>query len=304
MRTDDTQRALHPSIRTVVWSFAVLGLLFSFAASSQALVWAGCGISKKAYMSELAAAFTEKTGVSVELVGGGATEGIRSVAEGRNQMGGSCRLPLRNKHGKVDPREADAQMHQVAWDAIAVTAHPSNSVDNISLANLKKVYRGEIKNWRDLGGADRPIKLVAREGKDSGVGYMFRRMVLEDPDADFPGDSIFVKSTGPLEKAIENEIDALAVDGVSSARRSEVKILTLDGVAPTKENISNGTYSLFRPLFLLTDIVNPHPATLAFIEFALSDEGQAIIANTGTVNLEEGEKLNKLWQVRLTKFRM
>lgn len=304
MRIDDTQSVLHRSSRAAVWSIAVLGMTLSFAAYGQALVWAGCGISKKAYMSELAVAFTEKTGYSIELVGGGATEGIRSVAEGRNQMGGSCRLPLRSKHGKVDPREADAQMHQVAWDAIAVTAHPSNGVINISLADLKKVYRGEIKNWRELGGVDRPIKLVAREGKDSGVGYMFRRMVLEDPDADFPDDSVFVKSTGPLEKTVEDEPDALAVDGVSSARRSEVKILTLDGVAPTKQNISNGTYFLFRPLFLLTDIVNPHPATLAFIEFALSDEGQAIISNTGTVNLEEGENLNKLWQVRLTKLRM
>lgn len=280
---------------------AILAFVVHSTAIADQINWVGCGVTKKAYLTELADAFEKLTGIVVVADGGGATKGIRNVAHGEFHMGGSCRLQLRDRAGKVNPLEADTRLHQVAWDAIVVIVHPSNIVSNISMDNLRKVYKGEISNWKQLGGDDHPITLVARAGKDSGVGYMFRRYAFSDPDVEFPKSTTFVLSTGPLERVVETDPHAIGVDGVSSARKSAVNILSLDGVEPSKKNIGAGKYYMFRPLFLTTDKVTPDPNTLVFVEFALSEEGQKIISDAGTVNLEEGARLNSLWEIRKTK---
>ena len=115
---------------------------------------------------------------------------------------------------------------------------------------------------------------------------------------------MYVDESGPLEDIVEKTPYAIAIDGVSSARRSAIKILSLDNIEPTKANIASGQYYMFRPLFLTIDMVNPDQNTLRFLEFALSDEGQDVISKTGTVNLKEGEKLNVIWAVRKAKLGM
>jgi len=78
----------------------------------------------------------------------------------------------------------------------------------------------------------------------------------------------------------------------------DVELMAIDGIIPTKENISSGKYPLYRPLFLTLKKSNSNPIAREFVDFILSDEGQAIISNQGTVNLKEGEKLVSLWQER------
>ncbi len=128
----------------------------------------------------------------------------------------------------------------------------------------------------------------------SGVGHMARMLIFFDRDQEFASSKRF-KSTGPLESAIENDFGlwGIGLSGVSSAKRRKVKMLTLDGIYPSKENITAGTYpSLYRPLYLFTK-GEPQGLAKKFIDFALSDEGQAVISRAGTVNLKEGGEL--LW---------
>jgi phosphate transport system substrate-binding protein len=236
--------------------------------------------------------------VKTTLSGGGATKGIRSASSGTSDMGGTCRHWLIDVSGNKHPEEVNAKLVQVAWDAIVVVVSPSNPVNNISLDNLKKVYNGEITNWKDLGGPDKPIALVTRAGKISGVGHMFRRMVFGDPDYTFKARSLTVKSSGPLEKKVEKLSSAMGLDGISSAKRSGVKVLALDGVEPTKENIGSGKYPLWRPLYLAINEKSAKEETKKFVDFALSEEGQAVISAQGTVNLSEGKALKPKWEVR------
>ncbi len=141
-------------------------------------------------------------------------------------------------------------MIQVAWDALVVIVNPDNDVDNISVEQLKQIYEGRISKWSEVGGADRPIGVIARDGKNSGVGHMFRQLVFNDPGFTIKARALRVKSTGPLEKKVEKVKTAIAIDGISSAKKRKFKFLSLDGVAPTKENIASGKYPLFRPLYL------------------------------------------------------
>ena len=105
------------------------------AEPQQTLRWVGCGISKKAYMSALAKAYEEKTGIKIDIQGGGATRGIREVAAETADIGGSCRRRMLSAE-----EERGVTMVPVAWDALVAIVHKDNPVKDISLDNLRKVY--------------------------------------------------------------------------------------------------------------------------------------------------------------------
>ena len=284
-----------------ILALALLGsLVLSLGSVAKAvdLKWTGCGITKKAFMKELARAYEQKTGTKIKLSGGGASKGIRAASAGTTDIGGTCRHWLKGVNSELNPQEQDAELIQVAWDALVVIVNPDNDVDDVALDQLKQVYNGEIAKWSELGGADRPIGVIARDGKTSGVGHMFRQLVFSDPEYTIKARALRVKSTGPLEKKVEKVKTAIAIDGISSAKKRKVKFLSLDGVAPTKENIAAGKYPLFRPLYLAINKSKASAETKKFIEYALSPEGQAIIAEQGTVNLKEGEALNAMWEAK------
>jgi len=242
------------------------------------LTWVGCGITKKAFMTELAAAYSLESGIEIEIKGGGATRGIRDTAAGKSDMGGACRY-------KIDSNasERDAILKPVAWDALVVVTHPENPASNITIEQLRGVLTGKITNWKQLGGKDSHIKVFAREGKLSGVGRTLRKLVFADYDQEFETDKLF-KSSGPLEAAIESDKDAIGITGISSAHKRNLKILKLEGKTPDYQNIVNGSYVLYRPLYIAVS-ANGKNAKLVedFYKFAHSPKGKTILRDNGTV---------------------
>src|SRR5210317_457431 len=123
------------SIKSIAVSALGLFLLGTQAQAADAakadIQWAGCGITKKAFMAEMAKAYTKKTGVTIKLSGGGATKGIRKAAAGDIDIGGACRVSLESHK-----LERDAHQTPVAWDALVALTSVDNPVDNISLENL------------------------------------------------------------------------------------------------------------------------------------------------------------------------
>lgn len=272
----------------IAFSLAMLFLLTSAASWAAGIKWVGCGVSKKAFMGALAAAYEKKTGVKIQLEAGGATRGIVDVAEGKADIGGTCR------HALMRQEERGIRLVPVGWDALVVLVHPSNQVSNLTIEQLKSIYTGKITNWKQVGGRDRKILVVARAGKISGVGRMFRELVFKNPDQDFtPNAKIVEESTG-VEQTVENDPAAIAVSGVSSAHKRAVKLVRVNGKAPVRENIADGSYLLYRPLYLVTK-VDASEEVRKFLAFAQSAEGQAVISGEGTVNLKEGARLWALY---------
>jgi phosphate transport system substrate-binding protein len=247
--------------------------------ATETLNWVGCGITKKAFMSSLAAAYEKKTGVHIEIHGGGATRGIRDVSALKAEIGGACRYKIEGL-----PEESGAILDPVAWDALVVIVHKSNPVESITMKQIYDIYSGKIKNWQELGGNNAPIEVYARKGKISGVGRALRKLVFANYEQEFSAD-LFFKSSGPLEKAIEgNSIHAIGVTGISSARKRDVKILKLDGKEPSAANIRNGSYTLYRPLYLIYNPSNERSDEVKkFLSFAHSREGKEIIRNNEVV---------------------
>jgi len=275
------------AVSTAVFGLSLVATNAVFAAENAAtkgaeqvvLKWSGCGISQKAYMKELAKGYEAKTGVKIEISGGGATKGIRNVNEEIADLGGACRFKVPGTG-----LERQARLEPVGWDALVVVKHPDNPVNNITLDNLRKVYTGEITNWKELGGRDAEIKLLARVGKISGVGLAFRELAFGNRDFEFTERAKYVKSSGPVEKGAAKDINAMGVSGISSAKRREgVAIMNLDGVEPTYDNIKNGTYQMYRPLYLVYNLNDERKEVKDFIAYAHSKEGRDIIRGAGTV---------------------
>jgi len=248
------------------------------AKDSKTLYWAGCGITKKAFMAELAKAYEIETGVKIVLQGGGATKGIRKVSSGELHIGGACRVALDR-----NPLERNAHQVPVAWDALVVIVNKNNPVQTITLSQLRKVYLGEITNWKDLGGRNSPIEPYVRRGNLSGVGRTLRELVFHNFEQKFAGAKYVEKSSGPVEKGVMKNPSGIAVTGVSSARKRDVKILRLQGIEPSYDNIKNGSYLLYRPLYLVRESNAANQEANKFIKFALSRRGKQVIRNAGTV---------------------
>lgn len=259
------------------------------AAPKQELSWAGCGISKKAFMGELAKAFEKDTGVHINLRGGGASRGIREVSDGTRDLGGACRHTLDNGNSfGAHPMERRVRMDPVAWDALVVMVHKSNPVDSITVPQLRQVYLGKITNWKQLGGKDAPIDLYVRKGKHSGVGRTIRELIFSDYNLEFTNRAKVVESSGPLEKAISGAaVNGFGISGVSSARKRAAKLLRIGGKEPSYANIKNGDYLLYRPLYLVTHLENSDPNVKAFSQFVHSNKGRKIMRSVGTVPYED-----------------
>ena len=275
-------------VSIVATAALALAITLPAAAQEATLTWVGCGISKKGFMAEMAEAYRERTGVNIVIQGGGATKGIRQVSGGTADLGGSCRDVI-NHPIMISPiaEERWAKMNPVAWDALAVIVHKDNPVTDITTEQVRDLFKGRITNWTELGGADMPVKLLVRKGKISGVGRTIRELVFGNYEEEFVA-AEEMPSTGPIEKAVETLPEAIAITGISSARRRDVKILNLDGVAPTFERIRDGGYTLYRPLYLVTPLtVDVKDEVADFLEFVKSEDGKAIMRKVGTVPHED-----------------
>lgn len=275
--------------RWVILIAAAVIALVAIPAPSQAktITWAGCGISKNAFMAEMAAAYKKKTGVEIDFKGGGATKGIREVASKKVEIGGTCRQVIDDpKYLMPIPEERYVQLIPVAWDALVVIVHKDNPVDNITLDQIRALYTGKITNWKELGGTDAPIELYVRQGKISGVGRTLRELVFTNYDQDFVAAHV-MDSSGPLERAIVENPRGIGITGVSSARKLKwqglVKILKLEGKDPSYDNIKNGHYLLYRPLYMVTHLGSPNPDVQNFIDFVMGPEGEQVMRSVGTV---------------------
>ncbi len=259
------------------------------AADTKTLKWAGCGISKNAFMKEMATAYEQKTGIKIELVGGGATKGIRQVASKEVNIGGTCRHVIEKETTMMTvEEERRVQLTPVAWDALAVIVHKDNPAKNITVQQIRDLYEGKITNWKQLGGNDAPVELYVRKGKISGVGRTLRELVFNDYNKEFVATHV-VPSTGPLEKAVTENPNAIGITGVSSARKltGKAKMLALEGKEPSYEHIKSGQYVLYRPLYIVTNMEDHSGPVHNFLQFVSSEDGKAIMRKVGTVPYED-----------------
>ncbi len=253
--------------------------LVSLTAHAEYLTASGCSISREGYLNDLAKEYERRTGVKVIVRGGGTIVGIEDLRAGKVDFAASCR-----PRTPGDPE--NFQFIQVAWGALVFITHKDNRVSNISLDQVRAIYSGKLTNWRQLSGDDVPIKVFLSKSRTglSGVESSMKEMVLNGKEPAQTQHTTFLASSGIVEQTVEDTPGGFATTGFPSARKRAVKILRVDGIAPTTKTIRNNTYPLKRPLFLVTTR-NAKPRVKRFVDFVLSREGQMFISSRGVVSL-------------------
>ncbi len=262
-----------------------LGLAaFTSTTSAQDLTWTGCKTTSTAFMSQLASTYQKTTGLQIALSTENSTAGIRQTASGKTDFGGTSRQTT------ADQVEQRARLHPVAWDAIVAVVHPENSVNTISLDQLKQVMTGQLTNWTELGGKNQPIVVYTRKGNLTGIGRTARELLFGNPEAKLHSTQSFVSSAG-IKRVMRNSKYSIALNAFSASQQDNLKVLQLDNMTATSSSIASGTYKLAHPLYLVTTR-QPTPDVKKFVMWVQSPTGQSIIEAHGTVSLRQG---NRLW---------
>jgi phosphate transport system substrate-binding protein len=270
----------------IIFALTLLAVGCTGFADQTGLHWTGCDVSKNAYISDVANAYAQQTGIPVNLHPGNSSSGIRDVQTGAADLGGTSRYLLPD-----DPREAGVELVPVAWDAVAFIVHKDNPVMDISLDQIKAIYTGKIKNWSSLGGPDQQIEVFAYKNKDSGAGQSLRELLFSDTSQHLPASRVF-DSSSELEQAVIENPNAIAFTGISNARLGDFRIVSLDSVEPTVDNIKSGTYGLYRPLYLAYDPASPNLESIKdFISYVNSKTGREIMYSNGVVPYREAISL-------------
>jgi phosphate transport system substrate-binding protein len=209
-----------------------------------------------------------KKGINVIVQGGGSAVGINAAATGAAQIGMADLVEL--------PAEAASLTAViVARDGISLIVNPANPVFDLSLDDVRGLFNGKIRNWKELGGPDAAITVVSREA-GSGTRSSFEKIV---GGIELSKDAVVQDSNGTIRETVAN--DANAIGYVSHGLVNEkVKAVSIAGADASVRNIISGAYPLVRPVYFLTK-GEPSGSIKDFIDYVLGPEGQAKISTAG-----------------------
>jgi phosphate transport system substrate-binding protein len=181
---------------------------------------------------------------------------------------------------ELKPEEKDLKEIIVAYDGLAIIVHSSNKISDLSTEQIKQIFAGQIRNWKELGGNDKVITVVTRE-EGSGTRGAFQELVMSKTRI-FKG-AIVQDSNGTVREIVTNDPNAIGYISMGLVN-DKVKALSLDGITATGENITTKKYSLVRP-FLFVTKDTPTGEVENFIDFVLSQEGQGLIREEGLISV-------------------
>lgn len=218
----------------------------------------------------------ENSNVTLEIQQNGSGAGIKDVVGGVSEVGMSSRE-------LKDEEKTSVEGTTIAYDGIALLVNPENTVKNISLEDVKKIYTGEITNWKELGGKDSPIVVVSRE-EGSGTRDAFQEIVGYESE-ELTKDASISDGSGAVKTTVAGNVNAI---GFASFEYIDdtVSALNIDDVEPTAENVKAGDYKISRPFILVTTKDNLTDEGQKLIDFILSSEGQQIVADNKLITIE------------------
>lgn len=230
--------------------------------------------SMEKVMQVLIEAFKEQQpNVTVNYTGSGSGAGVTSAIDGTADLG------LASRALKSEEEEKGAQANIVALDGVAVVVNPDNAVDDLTVDQIAQIFKGEITNWKDLGGADEEIAVYGREA-GSGTRGAFEELVGVEDACKYLNE---YSSTGDVIGNVASNPSAIGYASLSAVG-DNVKAVKVNGVECSEATVQDGTYEIQRPLVMITkDGTQLSDAAQAFLDFAMSADAASLIAQAGAV---------------------
>ncbi len=268
---------------------AIIGVALLLGAISPALSASDVRISGSTTVMPLASlcaeAFnSEQSDYRVTVTGGGTGVGITDLGEGRSDIAMASREITDTEREKYERGGKKFDEILVGYDGIVIAVSSQlyeSGVKALTKEDVRRIYAGEIKNWKELGGPDKEIYAIARRA-GSGTRDTFNEIIMGSKEAETPGVSTEAADNSEVKTAIKGSDKAIGYLGYSYVADGSVKGIALDGVEPTIDNIKSGRYPLARKLFFYT-LGEPSPGAKAFIEFVTGQEGQQLAEKAGYI---------------------
>ena len=230
-------------------------------------------------MADVMAAFRESfegmyPDVTVNYSGTGSGSGITNVLAGTVDIGLSSRA-------LTDEEKAEGAVENiVALDGVAIVVHPENTVTDLTIEQIAKIYTGEITNWSELGGADAPIAVIGRDAA-SGTRGAFEEIVGVEDQCVYTNE---YESTGEVIGSVAGNPNAIGYASLSAVDDTVVAV-QVNGVAPSEATVADGTYEIQRPFVMVTvEGTELSEAAQAFLEWAMSADAADEVEAAGCVS--------------------
>lgn len=262
-------------------------------AATQTLTWSGDIVTAHGVVDGMAQAW-QRAGHG-KLVGApfNTAAGIDAVSNGSADIAGS----VRGSDGSAEDRSLT--FTPVAWDGLVVITSRNNPVDGITLKQLHDIYFRKITNWDQVGGPNAQIDVYAVASPGDGVEFSLRKLVFGRGSQPVFSPRLYLSTTS-LEQGVALDPDSLGVTTLSSALGNpRLKMLRIDGSAPTLSNVASGRYPLYTPLYLVTRAGDAHAAAAqSFVDFTQSARGKAVLREHHLLPYSDGAALASLDSAR------
>jgi phosphate transport system substrate-binding protein len=235
---------------------------------------------------------SRNSGITVQVTGGGSGVGIAALINGTTDIAESSR-PMRDaeKENVKSRRGKEVLELPVAVDGLAVFVHETNPVNEISVEQLKAIYTGALKNWKDVGGKDERMILYSREN-NSGTYVYFKEHVLGN--ADFFPTAQTLPGTAAVINAVAKDRRGIGYGGIAYGKGiKHLRVRAAAGqpaIDPTMENVLSGKYPISRSLYWYF-AGKPEGDLLKLAQWVVSKEGQSVVENVGYYPLNETERV-------------
>ncbi len=227
-------------------------------------------------------------GIEVHAHGSGTA--YTGLKEGIADIGMSSR-PIKDlENQSLTPLFGDMRLpgaeHVIGLDGLAIIVHPSNKIQKLTVEQVASIFSGQVLNWQQLGGENRPVTLHARDAK-SGTWDTFKSLVLDRQKQGLTGSAARYESSNELSDQVSSDLGAIGFIGLPYVRQARAvpvaEAATTAAFLPTFFTVSTEDYPLSRRLFLYTPAQQLNPQAKDFIEFVHSDAGQNVVRQTGFV---------------------
>jgi phosphate transport system substrate-binding protein len=219
--------------------------------------------------------------VAIQVTGGGSGVGISALINGATDICNSSRKMKNTEKDKLKARYNTLGVEVAcAKDGITIYLHPSNKVKELSIKQLSGIFKGEIKNWKEVGGDDADIKLYGRENS-SGTYVFFQENVVQ---GDYAPSCQTLPGTAAVVNAVKKDPNAIGYGGAAYAEGIEICKVKKDDKSPAyaanAETIKTGEYPITRYLYMYLRN-KPTGALKSYIDWILSPEGQKLVVEMG-----------------------
>jgi len=214
---------------------------------------------------------TTKPAANVDVQGGGSTAGLQALANGIANIAMCSRSLNKEEEVLFTPIV-------IARDGLAVIVHRTNTVNELSNQQIQMLFSGQISNWKEVGGENKPVRLIMRE-EGSGTREAFVNLVMDNIRVSRK--ALVQESNGAVKELVKNDPAAIGYMSLGLVGE-QLKVISVDGISPTVAEVSADRYRLSRP-FLFVVKADLRPEAKQFIDFVLSAEGQRLLEMEGLV---------------------